>query len=267
MAWNWFDGRVLKVEELTAQTRMFTLKVESEETFHFEAGQFITLDLPFGEKKRDGWRSYSIANEPNDDNILELCIVRLEGGLGTSYLFDELQQGDILKFKGPAGNFTFGSEKTHDKHVVCVCTGTGIAPFRSMWRRFMSDGEAGDGRQETGDWKRETGDGRQEAGFEPKSMHVIFGTRTRDSILFEDEMRELAAQTDRFSFDICLSRENIDGYEQGYVHPVYQKQYKNPNADTIFYLCGWSNMVDEAVLHLLSDLKVDRKQIVYELYG
>jgi CDP-4-dehydro-6-deoxyglucose reductase len=259
MAWNWFDATLIGVEDLTHNTRMFTLKIETEEPFVFEAGQFITLDLPIGVKRRDGWRSYSISNEPNNDNIIELCIVRLEGGAGTRYLFDEAKIGEVIKFKGPSGDFTLNNEKTKGKHVVCICTGTGIAPFRGMWRDF-----SGHGRQETGD-------GSQEAGIEnldePKSMHLIFGTRTRKDILFEDEMKVLSSEIDWFTHDICLSREDADGYTNGYVHEVYIERYKDKTEDTVFYICGWSKMIDEAVLHLLTELKVDKSRIIYELYG
>jgi ferredoxin-NADP reductase len=51
------------------------------------------------------------------------------------------------------------------------------------------------------------------------------------------------------------------------VHQVYLEHYKTPRPDVHFYLCGWSNMIDAAVAHLLADLKYDRSQIHYELYG
>jgi NAD(P)H-flavin reductase len=62
-------------------------------------GQFITFDLPIGEKRLQRWKSYSIANFITDGKI-ELCVGKLEGGLGSTYLCETVQIGDTLKFKG-----------------------------------------------------------------------------------------------------------------------------------------------------------------------
>lgn len=246
MAWQWYDSEIIEIQELTPETRLFVLKVSDETPFTFEAGQFITLDLPIGKKRRDGWRSYSIANAPNDENIVELCIVRLEGGEGTAYLFDETKIGTKITFKGPSGSFVLPTDSS--KEIVCICTGTGITPFRGFYQSRVSS------------FAKASED-------ESARMHVIFGTRTKDSILFEDEMKELAANTDWFDYDICLSREKAEGYHEGYVHQVYIDQYKGNTKNKLFYICGWSKMIDQAVQHLLIDLKVDRKQIIYELFG
>ena len=58
-------------------------------------------------------------------------IVKLEGGLGTTYLFEEAKVGTEIKFKKPAGVFTLPADVS-DKNLVFICTGTGVAPFRSM---------------------------------------------------------------------------------------------------------------------------------------
>ena len=51
------------------------------------------------------------------------------------------------------------------------------------------------------------------------------------------------------------------------MHPVYLNEYKELRSDIQFFICGWSKMIDEAVENLFGELKYDRKQITYELYG
>ncbi|NJL76697.1 MAG: hypothetical protein HC892_18430, partial [Saprospiraceae bacterium] len=101
-----------------------------EEIVSFKAGQFVTMDLPIHEKRLKRLRSYSIASAPSNDNILEFCIVQLEGGMATNYFFNEVNVGTSILFKPPSGVFILPEPITKD--LVFICTGTGVAPFRSM---------------------------------------------------------------------------------------------------------------------------------------
>ena len=130
MAEPWRTGTVIRIEQETPNTRRFWIQVPELERFDFKPGQFVTLDLPIHEQKNKRWRSYSIASWPDGTNIFELVIVLLEEGLGTPYLFREIKVGSELILRGPQGVFTLPSPL--EKDLFLVCTGTGIAPFRSM---------------------------------------------------------------------------------------------------------------------------------------
>ncbi|HFA52049.1 MAG TPA: FAD-dependent oxidoreductase [Bacteroidetes bacterium] len=248
---TWYDSRVIKIEEQTPTTKRFWVEVEGVDSFAFKAGQFVTMDLPIGERRRQRWRSYSIANAPDGTKVLEFCIVRLEGGAGTTYFFEEVGTGTPIRFKGPAGSFVL-PEKI-EQELVFICTGTGVAPFRSMIHDLHNRGEDG------------------------HSIHLIFGTRFNENILYQKEFAELAEKMPGFRYDICLSRESellpclpsglSFGLRKGYVHPVYLEQYKEVKPGRLFYLCGWKEMIDEAVANLTKKLGYDRKQVKYELYG
>src|ERR1700749_868866 len=126
----WRTGKVIAIKEETPGTRRFWIQVPELERFDFLPGQFVTLDLPIHEKPNKRWRSYSIASWPDGSNIIELVIVLLEGGLGTNYLFNHVSVGSELTLRGPQGVFTM--PETIDRDLFFICTGTGIAPFRSM---------------------------------------------------------------------------------------------------------------------------------------
>ena len=87
-------------------TRRFWIQIPELESFDFEPGQFVTLDLPIHEKPAKRIRSYSIASWPDGTNVIELVIVFLEGGAGTTYLFNEVKVGSQLTLRGPQGVFT-----------------------------------------------------------------------------------------------------------------------------------------------------------------
>ncbi len=126
----WRKGTVIRILDETYNTKRYFIKVNELESFDFKPGQFVTLDLPIHEKPNKRWRSYSIASWPDDSNVFELLIVLLEGGAGTTYLFNEIKEGSELTYRGAQGVFTL--PPVIDKDMFFVCTGTGIAPFRSM---------------------------------------------------------------------------------------------------------------------------------------
>lgn len=237
---KWSSATIIKIEEASPTTRRFWLKVDPEISKNFRPGQFITLDLPIHEKRQKRWRSYSIANSPNDEGLLELVIVLLEDGAGTTYLFEQAKVGTEISYKGPLGVFTLPKELPQE--LVFLCTGTGIAPFRSMLQHIIAEGSH----------------------FPP--AHLIFGTRYATGILYREEWEKMAQEKEQFTFSAALSREDHPYFPKGYIHSIYHQEYKEVNPDRHFYICGWSQMVDEAVANLKS-LGYEERQIHFELYG
>jgi|JI7StandDraft_1071085.scaffolds.fasta_scaffold12176_3 CDP-4-dehydro-6-deoxyglucose reductase len=236
----WYDATIIDIKNLSPNTKQFSLEVKGIDSFSFIPGQFITFDLPVSEKRLDRWKSYSISNAPSGKKIIELCIVRSENGLGTKYLFEEIRVGSVLKFKGPDGSFIIPDSL--DKEIIMLCTGTGVAPFRSMLKHI------------------------EHLNLPFNKIHLIFGTRNESGTLYMDEWQRLSKMKPNFQFDIALSREQKAGFYNGYIHDIYIKKYAAVREDRIFYICGWSGMVDQAVSHII-DMGYHRTQIRYELYG
>jgi ferredoxin-NADP reductase len=238
---TWHKAKIIQIEDESDLVKRFYLSVVDHEVFDFLPGQFITLDLPISDKRQKRWRSYSIANGPSFSNVIELCIVKKYDGAGTKYLFEEIKLGDELTFKGPDGAFVL-SKSLEQNTLVLICTGTGIAPFRAFLHQVVN----------------------QKLSF--KKIHLIFGARFEKDILYRKEFEQLSTTLPNFKYDIALSREE-NWLNTGYVHNLYMTEYKNNIQNTIFYLCGWTNMIDEAVANLIVNMGCDKSQIVYELYG
>jgi CDP-4-dehydro-6-deoxyglucose reductase len=143
------------------------------EKFDFIPGQVLTLDLPIHEKPNKRIRSYSIASWPDGTNVLELVIVLLEGGLGTTYLFNNIVVGSELTLRGPQGVFTLDDEDLQ-KEIIMICTGTGIAPFRSMATYIKLHN------------------------IPHNNIYLIFGTRKKSDLLYYEEMKNL--QLEKFHY-------------------------------------------------------------------
>lgn len=233
----WRTGKVIRIENETPNTRRFWIQIPELEKFDFIPGQFITLDLPIHEKPNKRIRSYSIASWPDGTNVVELVIVLLEGGLGTNYLFHNIDVGSELTLRGPQGVFTLDEEDLQ-KEIFMICTGTGIAPFRSMANYIKLHNVV------------------------HNNIYLIFGTRKKSDLLYYEEMRDLGL--DKFEYLPTLSREEWDG-RKGYVHTIYEELCANKQP-ALFLLCGWKVMIDEAKQRILA-MGYDKKSIHQELYG
>ena len=234
----WLTGKVIRIENETADTRRYWIAVPEVSNFDFAPGQFVTLDLPIHEKKNKRWRSYSIASAPDGTNVFELLIVLDKDGTGTTWIFEEAKVGTEIPLRGPQGVFTL--KQPIDKDLIMVCTGTGIAPFRSMIRHIRN------------------------AGLLHQHIYLVFGCRTKNDLLYYDEMVALEQDIKDFHYIPTLSRQQWEGHT-GYVHPVYELLCidKKPAR---FLLCGWKGMVDEARARI-ADMGYETNDVHYEIYG
>jgi CDP-4-dehydro-6-deoxyglucose reductase len=234
----WLVGRVIRIENETADTRRFWIEVPELVSFNFIPGQFVTLDLPIHEKPNKRWRSYSISSSPDETNVFELIIVLDNRGSGTPYLFNEVQVGTEIPIRGPQGVFTL--KEPLDEDFILICTGTGIAPFRSMINNIKNNN------------------------IPHKNIYLVFGCRTKAGLLYHEEMLQLQKDIPGFHYVPTLSREHWSGHT-GYVHAVYELLCidKKP---AIFFLCGWKGMIDEARKRI-TDMGYDKKVIHFEIYG
>ena len=242
----WQTGTIIRIEQEASQTRRFWIRLSAMESFDFKPGQFVTLDLPIHEKINKRVRSYSIASWPDGSNVIELVIVLLDGGAGTTYLFNEVGVGSELTLRGPQGIFTL--PEAIEKDLFFICTGTGVAPFRSMSHHILN------------------------CNIAHRDIYLIFGCRQFGDCLYQQELTDLAEKIPCFHYIPTFSREKADPnnplLRTGYVHAVYEEICRTDGGlrPANFFLCGWKNMIDEAKERIQA-LGYDRKSIHQELYG
>jgi CDP-4-dehydro-6-deoxyglucose reductase, E3 len=177
MPFQSFQATVDRVRDLTHDVRELGLRLREPKDIQFKAGQFISFNLtpPGGERLMI--RPYSIASPPNESDRITLVFNRVQGGRGSTYLFN-LREGDVVAFEGPQGSFYL---RERMRNVLFVATGTGIAPIRSMLLDLADNGYAG-------------------------TATLYWGLRSQRDVYYQQEFEALAARYPNVSFAIALSR-------------------------------------------------------------
>ena len=117
--------RVQKLERLADDVMVISLRLPANERLQFLAGQYMEFLLKDGSR-----RSFSMANAPHDDELIQLHVRHVPGGQFTDHVFGKMKERDILRFEGPLG--TFFLREDSQKPIVFVASGTGFAPVKSV---------------------------------------------------------------------------------------------------------------------------------------
>ena len=221
----------------TEVVRRIELEIHSLQKFDFIPGQFVVITFP-NLPEGDNERSYSISSPPGLTNKFELCIVLKPDGGGTQYLWT-LGIGDQLEISEAKGAFILPEKIETD--IAFICTGTGIAPFRSMLVHIF------------------------ENKIEHKDIYLVFGNRFEKDILYKSEFESMSRNFDTFHFIPVLSRQEGWTGEKGYVHALYETLFSDQR-EARFFVCGWEAMCKEA-RHRLKAMGYNRRQYFFEEYG
>lgn len=116
--------RVERMERLAEDVMALWLKLPANERLQFLPGQYIDFLLKDGQR-----RSFSLANSPEEDSLLELHVRHVPGGKFTDHVFAAMKARDILRINGPHGSFFL---RESDKPALFVAGGTGYAPIKSI---------------------------------------------------------------------------------------------------------------------------------------
>ncbi len=230
------EAELTKIIQETPETKTFRFGIHGKE-FQFLPGQFVmlTADIP---GKGQITRPLSISSSPTEQGIIDLTVKKIPDGTMSSFLFDGAKVGDIYKIKGPYGMFTLDETA---KQVVFIAAGSGIAPFRSMWRYISDKGLDID-------------------------VTLIFSSKTKDYIIFRDELDAL--NNDGNVMVIHTITRNANHNWSGYTRRIDKQMLKEAVKDfdnKLFYACG-PPLMCESVKQALLELGVKPEKIKMEKY-
>jgi CDP-4-dehydro-6-deoxyglucose reductase, E3 len=208
--------RVEKMVRAAPDVMVLHLKLPSAERLRFFAGQYIDVLLKDGKR-----RSFSLANAPHDDTLLQLHIRNYAGGTFTDHVFSHMKERDILRFEGPFGTF-FLREDT-DKPIIFLASGTGFAPVKGILDHAFHKGIQ-------------------------RPMHLYWGCRVRSDLYMQDLAEQWVREHPNFRFTAVLSEarpENHWAGRTGLVHQAVMADYPDLSGHQV-YACGAPVMVEAA---------------------
>ena len=216
-----YAGTVTRIEALTPTIK--GIFIELDAPLHFQAGQYINLEIPgLGES-----RAFSLANPPATGKQVELNVRIVPGGAATTWLHRELQAGDRLRLSGPYGRFFV--RKSAPGPLIFMAGGSGLSSPRSMILDLLAAG-----------WS------------EP--ITLVYGQRSREELYYHEDFLALAARHPNFHYLPALSHEpagsDWTGY-RGFVHEAAKAGFDNDFRGHKAYLCGPPAMIDACITTLM----------------
>jgi len=204
-----------RVERMTLRApdvMEIALRLPAGETFPFYAGQFIDFLLPNGAR-----RSYSIANAPEQEGMLELHIRKVPDGQFTTQVFTTMKVKDILRLEGPLGSFFL---RESDKPALLLASGTGFAPIKAIIEHALAQGMT-------------------------RPFHLYWGCRTAAD-LYHDLPQHWAETHAWFRYTPVLSDPDAKWMGRtGFVHQAVLQDYPDLSGHQV-YACGNPAMIEAA---------------------
>jgi ring-1,2-phenylacetyl-CoA epoxidase subunit PaaE len=131
---GWMNLLVNQVIQETHDTVTFRM-VDQEEggrAFDYDPGQYLTFRFDhIGPKPLV--RSYTMSSSPCEGDFSAFTVKRVEGGVVSNWLCDNVKQGDVLRARGPIGKFCYDPLNDRD-WLLMVAGGSGVTPFVSIMR-------------------------------------------------------------------------------------------------------------------------------------
>ena len=206
--------RVQQIEFPASDVALLHLQLPANEAFRYHAGQYLQFILRDGSR-----RSYSMANAPGTQPLVQLHIRHMPGGKFTDQVFGSLKVRDILRMDGPFGSFYLRSDS--ERSLLLLASGTGLAPIKAMLEQLREGGNT-------------------------RPVRLYWGARKRADLYLLDWAREQAAQCPWLDLVAVLSEPDSDwSGRTGLVHRAVMEDLPDLSSWDV-YACGSPPMVEAA---------------------
>jgi ring-1,2-phenylacetyl-CoA epoxidase subunit PaaE len=215
---------------------------ESQQEFHYQAGQFVTFFLEIGGETIS--RSYSLSSSPIVDTEFKITVKKVPGGKGSTFLCDDVKEGQILRTTKPSGHFFKPSLETTQYFLNAA--GSGITPVFSILKTVLNSSEENE-------------------------VHLLYCNRNEDSIIFRNEIAEWQKKFDgRLHVHHLLSQPSSSWtgakgrFSTAWLDQILKLRKKQMRQE--FYVCGPDGFMSAAVQEM-QKLGIDKSLIRQESFA
>ncbi len=209
-------AKIHRIRRLATDVMGVHLRLPPNSDFMYCVGQYIDVIGSDGIK-----RSYSIANAPASDQLVEIQVKRVDGGRMSDYWFERAQVNDLLRIKGPLGTFCLRNAGVN--HLIFLATGTGIAPIKAMLESFAIEGAIN----------------------LPEKISLYWGVRQSSDLYWDPSELNLT-----LNYRPVLSREKNWSLQTGYVQDALLRDIEQFSG-AVVYACGSPEMIADAYKKLI----------------
>jgi Na+-transporting NADH:ubiquinone oxidoreductase subunit F len=216
-----FRGVVESKAVVTHDIARVKIRLLQPEAISFAAGQYIKLESRPYAGSPAVIRNYSIASAPSRSRHVELLVRHVPGGICSTWVFENLQENEIVWLSGPYGSFRL---RPTDASIIFIAGGSGMAPILSMLRDMVEKGNT-------------------------RRAIFFFGALTQADLYDTEELAALQNQHTWFSFVAALSNEpEGTGWmgERGLITDVVARHCADTSGCEA-YLCGSPGMIDACI--------------------
>jgi len=214
--------RVMQLEKLAHDVMRLWLKLAEGQRLQFLAGQYIDILLSGNQR-----RSFSLATAPHADEMLQLHIRHVPGGLFSGQVFTKMKARDLLRFQGPLGTFFMRGDESGesrnagghgnsgtspDRPAVLVAGGTGFAPIKSILENAFAKGTR-------------------------RPLSLYWGVRAKRDLYLPDLPQAWAREHSHFRFTPVLSEPQPEDHwngRQGWVHEAVAEDFPDLSRHEVY---------------------------------
>lgn len=224
-----FTGTVSRIDDVTPTIKAIFIKLD--QAMDFQAGQYVNLAIPL---EAGMTRAFSLASAPSSDREIELNIRIVPGGVGTTWIHQQLHVGDAVSLTGPYGRFFV--KKSANSPSLFMAGGSGLSSPRAMIHDLLEQ--------------------RSEL-----PITLVYGARNQAELYYHQEFLTLAQEFPQFSYVPALSDEPAGSDWQGFrgfVHEAAKAHFNNDFRGWKAYLCGPPIMIDACITTLMQGRLFER---------
>lgn len=230
----------VRIEDLTSDIKAFRFQLNEPSEISYIPGQYVQLYCPPYDDTGDVYRAYSIASNPAENNVVDLLIRLVPGGICTTWCFNHLKEGDEVKINGPYGEFRLSDT---DAPMIFVAGGTGMAPMEAILHQMRNDNSG-------------------------RHVTYFFGVNRVDELFHRDLMREFEENLPNFRFVPVVAGAGEDADwkgETGLVTEALGRSVSDASGREA-YLCGSPGMIDASIA-VLAKLGIPEENIYYDKFA
>lgn len=138
----WWTGEVVQHDRRS--DTIAVLSIRPDRSLGYAPGQYIAVQAPRWPRI---WRSYSIANAPRSNGLIDIHVRAVPGGLVSNALVNHCGAGDMLTLGAARGDLRVVPDAGRD--LVCVAGGTGLAPIKAITEAVVAAPRQGRRREVT----------------------------------------------------------------------------------------------------------------------